>query len=75
MPHGDEPSKGDQYGHSDGTREVVFATEDGHILTVREYPDVTAFENGVAEAEYAGSHEGVLDLPDPEAFDRVDLEE
>lgn len=52
------------YRHDDGTTEVVYVVEDGTVLTVREYPEVEAFERAVADARYLGEHEGVADLPD-----------
>lgn len=62
------PAKGDQYEHPDGTTEVVFAVEEGRVLTIREYPDADAFDEGVADASSAGTHEGVANLPDAEFF-------
>lgn len=64
----DGPRRADSYEHPDGTREVVFHVADGRVLTVREYPDREAFAAGVADATYAGRHEGVADLPGVEAF-------
>lgn len=62
-------SKGDEYRHTDGTREVVFALSGGRILTVKEYPDGEAFDDGVADATYVGVEEEIADLPDVSAFD------
>lgn len=67
--HQTPPTKGDQYEHPDGTVEIVFAVEDGRVLTIREYPDVDAFTDDVDDAASAGTHEGVADLPGPEFFE------
>jgi hypothetical protein len=64
-----EPRKADHYRHRDGTDEIVFAVEGGHVLSVREYGSVDDFERAVADAKYVGSHEGVADLPGVEAFE------
>lgn len=64
----DGPRRADSYEHPDGTREVVFHVADDRVLTVREYPDREAFAAGVADAAYAGQHEGVADLPGVEGF-------
>jgi hypothetical protein len=61
-----------EYRHDDGSAEIVFATEDGRVLTVREYPDEAAFADATAAAEYVGQHEGVSDLPGVEAFRDAD---
>lgn len=65
MEDDDHPpaSKADQYRHTDGTTEVVYALEGGEVLTIREYQSVDAFERRVADAEYLGEHPGVADLP------------
>lgn len=73
MTDSSSPAKGDQYRHADGTVEVVFATAEGRLLTVREYPDEDAFRRAVADAEATGQHEGVRSLPDAEAFEDVDF--
>jgi hypothetical protein len=73
MVERDLPTKGDQFRHPDGTVEVVFATAEGRLLTVKEYADEDAFRRGVADAEAAGRHEGVQSLPDPEAFEDVEF--
>lgn len=65
----DEPYEADHYRHGDGTDEVVFAVEDGHVLAIREYKSVEAFERTVEDAEYVGTHEGVADLPGVEEFE------
>jgi hypothetical protein len=62
------PRKGDQYVHDDGTTEVVFFTEDGRVLTFREYPSFDAFRDGVATAAYKGINDDVASLPGPAAF-------
>lgn len=67
-----ETSKGDEYRHGDGTREVVFAVAEGRVLTVKEYRDEGAFGEAVADATYVGANEAVLDLPDASAFDAAD---
>lgn len=68
------PEKADQYRHQDGTVEVVFAVEDGRVLTFREYQTVDDFQRAVADGEFEGYHPGVKDLPGVEAFrdDRAD---
>jgi hypothetical protein len=67
------PEKGDQYERPDGSVEVVFAVVDGRVLTFREYPDVDAFTDGVAEAAYEGENRAVSELPGVEAFRDLDL--
>ena len=62
------PKKADHYRYDDGTDEIVFAVEEGRVLTISEYPDVDAFERAVADAEYVGTHEGVAGMPGVEAF-------
>lgn len=57
-----------EYRHEDGSAEIVFAVEDGRVLTVREYPDEKTFEAAVETATYVGHHEGVAEVPDIEAF-------
>jgi hypothetical protein len=64
----ENPEQGDHYRHRDGTDEIVFAVENGRVLTVREYRRVEDFAGAVSDAEYAGSHEGVADLPGVETF-------
>jgi hypothetical protein len=64
-----EPQKADHYRHRDGTDEIVFAVEEGHVLSVREYGSVDDFERAVADAKRVGTHEGVADLPGVEAFE------
>ena len=72
----DEPAdparKAAEYRHDDGSAEIVFAADDGRVLTFREYPDEAAFADAVAAAEYVGQHEGVADLPGVEAFRDAD---
>ncbi len=65
-------SSGDEYRFPDGTREVVFETNEGAVLTVREYPSVARFEGAVSEASSRGTHAGVKELPDVEAFEERD---
>lgn len=65
----DDHRKADHYRHPDGTDEIVFAADEGHVLTVREYRRVEDFERAVADAEYVGTHEGVAELPGVEAFE------
>ncbi|WP_128476073.1 hypothetical protein [Halorussus pelagicus] len=65
----EDPQKGDHYRHRDGTDEIVFAVEDGHVLAIREYGRVEEFAQAVADAEFVGTHEGVADLPGAEAFE------
>lgn len=69
----EDTSKGDEYRHTDGTREVVFALADGRVLTVKEYPDGEAFDAGVADATYVGVEDDIADLPD--AVEMDDAEE
>lgn len=64
----DPATKAAEYRHDDGSVEIVFAVEDGRVLTVREYPDEAAFGDAVSTATYVGRHEGVADLPGVEAF-------
>ena len=73
MEESNPPEKGDQFRHPDGTAEVVFATAEGRLLTVKEYADDAAFRRGIADAEAAGRHEGVRSLPDAEAFDDLEF--
>ena len=62
------PEKADLYRHPDGTTEIVFAVEDGTVLTFREYRDEESFRRATADATYEGTHEGVANLPGVEAF-------
>lgn len=62
------PEKGSQYRYDDGTVEVVFTTEDGRVLTVREYPSIETFRETTDSASDAGTHESIAALPDSEAF-------
>lgn len=62
------PTEGRQYRHRDGTMEVVFALEDGRVLTVKEYPTYDRFEQAVNAAADAGINDHVANLPDVEAF-------
>ena len=63
------PRKADHYRHEDGTTEVVFAVEDGRVLSIREYSNTETFRRAVADAEFVGEHEGVAELPGVEAFE------
>lgn len=65
MEDADHPavSKADEYRHTDGITEVVYALEGDGVLTIREYRSVEQFEEAVADAEYLGEHPGVADLP------------
>ncbi|SFR66594.1 hypothetical protein [Halogeometricum limi] len=69
------PWKGDEYSHRDGTTEVVFMTEDGRVLTFREYPDVETFEQSVATAAYRGVNDDVASLPEASAFAGPDTDQ
>lgn len=64
----ESPAKGDEYALPDGPTEIVFLIEDGHVLTVREYESVDAFEETVSRGRYLGTREDVLSLPDAEEF-------
>lgn len=66
------PTKGDHYRFPDGTTEVVYAIEDGYVLTIREYQRREDFSRAVDPAEYVGVHDGVAALPDIEALDSPD---
>lgn len=62
------PSRADWYRHDD-VDEIVFAVDEGRVLTVREYPSVDRFRESVRSATHVGTHEGVADLPDVDEFD------
>ncbi|WP_158056242.1 hypothetical protein [Halorussus halophilus] len=64
----ESPQKADHYRHDDGTDEIVFAVEEGRVLTIREYPDTDAFERAISDAEHVGTHDGVAGLPGADAF-------
>ncbi len=64
----DYPEIGEQYSYPDGTIEVVFAVEDGTVLTVREYPEQELFDSAVADARQEGINEEVANLPSVDAF-------
>lgn len=68
----DYPALGEQYRYPDGTIEIVFAVEDGAILTVREYPEQELFDAAVADARQEGINEAVADLPSVDAFTEDD---
>lgn len=71
---GHGPQKGDEYHHPEGTTEVVFMTEDGRVLSFREYPDVETFERSVSTAAYRGVNDDVASLPDASAFAASDAD-
>jgi len=66
------PSKADWYRFDDGTQEIVFAVEDGSVLSVREYQDFDTFYESVAPATYLGEHDHVEELPEVSAFESDD---
>lgn len=68
----DTPVEGDEYSHSDGTTEIVYLTEDGRVLTLREYPSTRAFQKTVDAAAYRGINDDVAALPSRETF--LDME-
>lgn len=47
---------------------MVFATEEGRVLTVREYPDDKSFAAKIDSATYQGRHAGVAELSPVEEF-------
>jgi hypothetical protein len=61
------PSESDWYRHDD-VDEIVFAVDDGHILTVREYPSFERFRDEVRQATYVGTHADVDNIPDVDEF-------
>jgi hypothetical protein len=61
------PSKSDWYRH-DAVDEIVFAVDEGHVLTVREYPSFERFRDEIREATYIGTHADVDDIPDVNEF-------
>jgi hypothetical protein len=67
-PESESPAKGDEYALPNGSTEIVFHVEDGHVLTVREYESVDAFEETVSQGRYMGTREDVLAIPEPEEF-------
>lgn len=64
----DPATKAAKYQHDDGSVEIVFATEEGRVLTVREYPDDESFEAVIDSATYEGQHAGVAELSPVEEF-------
>lgn len=64
----DAATEGAKYQYDDGTVEIVFAAEEGRVLTVREYPDEAGFTEGVEPATYIGHHAALADLPGVDAF-------
>ncbi len=69
MSSNHNPSKGDEYHHPTGAVEIVFATEAGRVLTVKEYPAVGRFADAVDAATYEGTDEAVATLPAVELFE------
>lgn len=67
------PEKADQYQFLDSITEVVFAVEDGRVLTFREYPNIEAFHRAVETGEYQGVNQGVKELPGIDAFRDLDI--
>ncbi|MFC6873713.1 hypothetical protein [Halobellus marinus] len=67
-PPADPATEAAQYQYDDGTVEIVFAAEEGRVLTVREYPDDASFKTEIEPATYLGRHSGIADLPPVEAF-------
>jgi hypothetical protein len=63
MPTQRDPSQGDEYHHPDDVAEVVFATEDDRVLTVRQYPEAADFAGAVSGASDRGVSAEVADLP------------
>ncbi|WP_311173541.1 hypothetical protein [Halobellus ordinarius] len=64
----DSATEAAKYQYDDGTVEIVFAAEEGRVLTVREYPDDASFETEIEPARYLGQHSGIAELPPVEAF-------
>jgi len=64
----DPATEAAKYQYDDGTVEIVFAAEEGRVLTVREYSDDASFETQIESATYRGQHSGVAELPPVEAF-------
>ncbi|MGM0717384.1 MAG: hypothetical protein ACQET5_09445 [Halobacteriota archaeon] len=67
-PESESPAKGDEYALPNGSTEIVFHVEDGHVLTVREYESLDAFEESISQGRYMGTREDVLSIPDAEEF-------
>jgi hypothetical protein len=67
-PESESPAKGDEYALPNGSTEIVFHVEDGHVLTVREYENVDVFEESVSRGRYLGTREDVLSIPDADEF-------
>lgn len=65
----DDVQRADAYEHPDDVYEVVFAIEDGRVLSVREYPTRESFAQAVAGASYRGTDSDVANLPDVSAFE------
>jgi hypothetical protein len=66
----DAIERGDEYRHDDGSREIVFETAEGRVLTVREYPSIDAFRAATGQADYMGVDADVADLPDVKEFEQ-----
>lgn len=66
------PEKGESYRHEDGTAEVVFATVEQRVLTVREYPTIERFQQAIGAAESTGINEEVAAIPSIDAFREAD---
>jgi hypothetical protein len=64
----DPATKAAKYQYDDGSVEIVFATEEGRVLTVREYPGEESFEAAIDSATYQGRHAGVAELSPVEEF-------
>lgn len=63
-----QPVKGDEYRYPDGTIEVVFAVEDGSVLTVKNYRDIESFRTRTTDATYVGTNQEVENIPDIDEF-------
>lgn len=73
-PTPSDVQRADAYDHPDDVYEVVFAVEDGRVLSVREYPSRETFSRAVAGATYRGTDCDVADLPDVSAFESTSRE-
>lgn len=67
-PDSRSPEKGDEYALPDGSTEIVFLVEDGHVLTVREYESIDAFREVASRGRYVEMREDIRSLPDVEEF-------
>ena len=68
-PMPNDIQRADAYDHPDDVYEVVFAIEDGRVLTVREYPTRETFAHAVTEAAYRGTDRDIANLPEVSAFE------